>query len=166
VPDDTGRITNAMDGDVFGTVVQIRDVYLNSPAVASASRRSGPLRVLVVDDQPLALDEIVYLLRGDDRIDGDIGEAPDVETAVRHVNQALRDGVPLDAVFLDIRMPGLNGLDLARLLARFAEPPMIVFVTADERHAVEAFELEAVDYLLKPIRPARMTAAIGKLVRR
>jgi DNA-binding LytR/AlgR family response regulator len=94
-----------------------------------------------------------------------VAEASDVETAVRHINQALRDDAPLDAVFLDIHMPGLNGLDLARLLARFAEPPKIVFVTADPSHALEAFELEALDYLHKPVRPERMTAAVGRLAR-
>ena len=63
-------------------------------------------------------------------------------------------------MFLDIRMPGLDGLELARVLARFARPPEIVFVTAFEQHAVEAFELQAVDYLLKPVRPERLSDAI------
>ena len=58
----------------------------------------------------------------------------------------------VDAVFLDIQMPGLTGLDLAQVLARFRTPPPIVFVTAHEEHAVTAFELAAVDYVLKPVR--------------
>ena len=62
----------------------------------------------------------------------------------------------VDAVFLDIRMPGLTGLELARVLRRFRTPPRVVFVTAHEEHAVEAFELDVVDYLLKPVREARL----------
>jgi DNA-binding LytR/AlgR family response regulator len=60
-------------------------------------------------------------------------------------------------------MPGLDGLELARVLSRFARPPEIVFVTAFEQHAVEAFELQAVDYLLKPVRPERLSDAIHRL---
>jgi DNA-binding LytR/AlgR family response regulator len=60
-------------------------------------------------------------------------------------------------------MPGLDGLELARVLSRFAHPPEIVFVTAFEQHAVEAFELQAVDYLLKPVRPERLSDAIRRL---
>ena len=62
----------------------------------------------------------------------------------------------VDAVFLDIRMPGLDGLDLARVLRRFASPPSIVFVTAYDDHAVDAFDLRAVDYVLKPVRTERL----------
>jgi len=84
--------------------------------------------------------------------------ASDATEALRR----LRDG-SFAAVFLDIRMPGLDGLELARVLSRFAQPPDIVFVTAFEQHAVEAFELEAVDYLLKPVRPERLSDAIRRL---
>ncbi|MBY8888321.1 LytTR family DNA-binding domain-containing protein [Streptomyces sp. PTM05] len=69
----------------------------------------------------------------------------------------------LDAVFLDIRLPGLGGLDLARLLGRFARPPLIVFVTAHEEFAVRAFDLEAVDYLLKPVRRERLAEAVRRV---
>ncbi|PWI41242.1 DNA-binding response regulator [Streptomyces sp. ICBB 8177] len=68
-----------------------------------------------------------------------------------------------DAVFLDIRLPGLGGLDLARLLGRFARPPLIVFVTAHEEFAVRAFDLEAVDYLLKPVRRERLAEAVRRV---
>jgi DNA-binding LytR/AlgR family response regulator len=66
-------------------------------------------------------------------------------------------------VFLDVRMPGLHGLDLARVLGRFAVPPSVVFVTAHEEHAVEAFELRACDYLLKPVRAERLREALARV---
>jgi DNA-binding LytR/AlgR family response regulator len=69
----------------------------------------------------------------------------------------------LDVVFLDVRMPGLHGLDLARVLSRFAAPPKVVFVTAHEEHAVEAFELRACDYLLKPVRAERLREALDRV---
>jgi DNA-binding LytR/AlgR family response regulator len=118
---------------------------------------SGPLDVLVVDDELPALDDLAYLLRQHPRI-ASVVTASDATEALRR----LRDG-SFDAVFLDIRMPGLDGLELARILGRFAWPPDIVFVTAFEQHAVEAFELQAVDYLLKPVRPERLSDAIRRL---
>jgi DNA-binding LytR/AlgR family response regulator len=68
-------------------------------------------------------------------------------------------------VFLDISMPGLDGLELASLLAKLSEPPVIVFVTAHDGHAVAAYGIGAVDYLLKPVRAERLSAALGKVVR-
>jgi two-component system response regulator LytT len=119
---------------------------------------TGPgLRVLAVDDEPPALDELAYLLRADGRV-GEVRTASDSVGAL----QQLEDGT-FDAVFLDIRMPGLSGLDLARVLARFAEPPAIVFVTAHEGAAVDAFALRAVDYLLKPLRRERLSDALARL---
>lgn len=115
------------------------------------------LEVLVVDDEEPALEDLAYLLRQHPRI-GTVVTASDATEALRR----LRDG-SFAAVFLDIRMPGLDGLELARVLSRFARPPEIVFVTAFEQHAVEAFELEAVDYLLKPVRPERLADAIRRL---
>ncbi len=73
---------------------------------------------------------------------------------------------PVDAVFTDIRMPGLTGLDLARVLSRFRVPPPVVFVTAHDEHAVDAFELDAVDYVLKPVRDDRLAEAVRRVVRR
>lgn len=122
------------------------------------------LRVLAVDDEPPALEDLVHLLREDPRISR-VDGVTDATKALRFVHHALDTQEPLDALFLDLRMPGLNGLDLARVLTRFAEPPAIVFVTAYDNHAVEAFELNAVDYLLKPARPERVSAAIDKIVR-
>jgi DNA-binding LytR/AlgR family response regulator len=115
------------------------------------------LAVLVVDDEQPALEDLAYLLRQHPRIDM-VVTASDATEALRE----LRDG-SFAAVFLDIRMPGLDGLELARVLSRFARPPEIVFVTAFEQHAVEAFELQAVDYLLKPVRPERLSDAIRRL---
>ena len=117
----------------------------------------GTLEVLVVDDEEPALEDLAYLLRQHPRI-GSVVTASDATEALRR----LRDG-SFAAVFLDIRMPGLDGLELARVLSRFATPPDIVFVTAFEQHAVEAFELQAVDYLLKPVRPERLSDAIHRL---
>ena len=115
------------------------------------------LTVLVVDDEQPALDDLAYLLRQHPRIET-VVTACDATEALRE----LRDG-SFAAVFLDIRMPGLDGLELARVLSRFAHPPEIIFVTAFEQHAVEAFELQAVDYLLKPVRPERLSDAIRRL---
>ena len=115
------------------------------------------LRVLAVDDEPPALDELAYLLRADPRV-SEVRTACDAMTALQELESA-----PVDAVFLDIRMPGLSGLDLARVLARFAEPPDVVFVTAHEDAAVDAFALRAVDYVLKPVRSDRLAEALSRL---
>lgn len=121
------------------------------------------LRVLVVDDEVPALEELTYLLRRDPRI-GHVNAADDAAAALRDLGRSQHDGRPLDAVFLDIRMPGLDGLDFARLIAGFSDPPLVVFVTAYEHFAVEAFDLRAVDYLLKPVRQERLTDTIDRLV--
>ncbi|WP_372727522.1 LytR/AlgR family response regulator transcription factor [Nocardioides sp.] len=119
---------------------------------------SAALRVLVVDDERPALDELAYLLGRDPRI-GEI-----------HTSQSATDGLrilqehEIDALFLDIQMPGLSGLELAQVLARFRTPPPIVFVTAHEGHAVDAFDLRAVDYVLKPVRADRLAEAVRRVV--
>lgn len=117
-----------------------------------------PLRLLAVDDEPPALDELVYLLRADSRV-GEVLTAGDALTALK-----VLEGDRLDGVFLDIRMPGLTGLELAGVLGRFAAPPPVVFVTAYEDAAVDAFSLRAVDYLLKPVREARLAEAVGRVL--
>jgi DNA-binding LytR/AlgR family response regulator len=116
------------------------------------------LRVLAVDDEPPALDELAYLLRADPRV-ADVRTAGDGVAALK----ALEAG-DVDGVFLDIRMPGLTGLELAGVLGRFATPPPVVFVTAYDDAAVEAFSLRAVDYLLKPVRAARLAEAVGRVL--
>jgi DNA-binding LytR/AlgR family response regulator len=115
--------------------------------------------VLVVDDEPPALEELAYLLGRDSRI-GEVLTAASGEHALRLLD---RDP-PVGAIFLDVAMPGLSGLDLARVLARFRTPTPVVFVTAHDDHAVEAFELDAVDYLLKPVRDARLSEAVRRVV--
>ena len=116
------------------------------------------LRVLVADDEAPAREELAWLL----------SHHPSV-TTVRtassgaEVLKALED-LDVDALFLDIRMPGLDGLDVARVLARFKAPPKVVFVTAYDEHAVEAFDLRAVDYLLKPVRAERLAEAVRRVI--
>jgi two-component system response regulator LytT len=122
----------------------------------------GVLRVLAVDDELPALEELAYLLRADERV-GHVETAPDGTTALRCLDRALAEGKPLDAVFLDIRMPGLDGLVVARVLSRFAHPPQVVFVTAYDDFAVTAFELKAIDYLLKPMRAERVAEAVRRV---
>ncbi|GAA2279304.1 LytTR family DNA-binding domain-containing protein [Actinomadura sp. NPDC048955] len=120
------------------------------------------LRVLAVDDEAPALDDLVHLLRADPRI-GEIDTARDGAAALRRLDRALAEGRPVAAVFLDIRMPGLDGTVLGRVLAQFARAPQIVYVTAYEEHAVDAFEIKATDYILKPVRPERLAVAIRRV---
>jgi DNA-binding LytR/AlgR family response regulator len=120
------------------------------------------LRVLAVDDELPALDDLAYLLRADPRVAA-VDTARDGAAALRCLDRALAEGRPVDAVFLDIRMPGLDGLVLGRLLSRFASPPRIVYVTAYEAHAVDAFEIKAEDYLLKPVRRERLAEAVRRV---
>ncbi|MFK4694021.1 LytR/AlgR family response regulator transcription factor [Streptomyces pristinaespiralis] len=124
------------------------------------------LRVLAVDDEKPALEELLYLLRADSRIRSAEG-ATDATEALRRIGRALDAGPDgedaIDVVFLDIHMAGLTGLDVARLLAGFARPPLIVFVTAHEGFAVQAFDLKAVDYVLKPVRRERLAEAVRRV---
>ncbi|WP_248962702.1 LytR/AlgR family response regulator transcription factor [Sphaerisporangium perillae] len=120
------------------------------------------LRVLAVDDEQPALEDLAYLLRADPRI-GEVAMARDGASALKMLDRAMADGKPVEAVFLDIRMRGLDGVVLGRLLAQFARPPRVVFVTAYEEHAVDAFEIKAEDYLLKPVRPERLAEAIRRV---
>ena len=119
---------------------------------------STPLKVLVIDDERPALDELAYLLARDPRI-GEVLTSDSATEGLR-ILQELDVGV----VFLDIQMPGLSGLELAQVLARFRAPPPIVFVTAHEGHAVEAFDLQAVDYVLKPVRADRLAEAVRRVL--
>ncbi|MEC3956875.1 LytTR family DNA-binding domain-containing protein [Nocardia sp. CDC153] len=122
----------------------------------NAERR---LRVLAVDDVPSALADLTRVLGNAPEI-AEVVTAGDALAALKRIQNE-----HFDAVFLDISMPGLNGLELAGLLAKLSEPPVIVFVTAHDRHAVTAFGIGAVDYLLKPVRAERVSAALGKVLR-
>lgn len=115
------------------------------------------LRVLAVDDEPPALGELTYLLEQSEAVAAvtPTGSAADALAALQSTD--------FDAVFLDIRMPGIDGLALAGILTRFAAPPPVVFVTAYDNHAVDAFEVAAVDYLLKPIRAERLALALTRV---
>lgn len=121
-------------------------------------RRGSGLRVLVVDDERPALDELAYLLERDDRV----GEVLTCDSATEGLVTLQAEDV--DAVFLDIQMPGLSGIELAQVLTRFKSPPAIVFVTAHDEHAVDAFDLRAVDYVLKPVRADRLAEAVRRVV--
>jgi DNA-binding LytR/AlgR family response regulator len=114
------------------------------------------LSVLAVDDEPPALAELAFLLEQNEHV-GQVLTAGDGAGALRLLEQQ-----HVDTVFLDIRMPGLSGLDLARVLARFRRPPAVVFVTAYDDHAVTAFDLHAVDYVMKPYRRERLFEAIRR----
>jgi len=116
------------------------------------------MKVLVVDDERPTLDELTWLLERDERITEVV--ACDSATEALRILQE-RD---VDAVFLDVQMPGLTGLELAQVLARFKQTPPVVFVTAHEQHAVEAFDLRAVDYVLKPVRAERLAEAVRRVV--
>lgn len=116
------------------------------------------ISVLIADDEPPALDELEFLLGADPRV-GTVHRAPSGAEAVRIISQH-----PVDAVFLDIHMPGLSGFDLARALGRFEHRPALVFVTADEDGALEAFDLAAVDYLLKPVRTERLERSVTRVL--
>ena len=116
------------------------------------------LDVLVVDDELPVLDELAFLLGRDPRIASVVTAASGAD-ALRLLQERA-----VDAVFLDVAMPGLSGLDVAGLLARFRRPPPVVFVTAHDGHAVEAFDLQAVDYVLKPVDAARLREAVRRVV--
>jgi two-component system, LytTR family, response regulator AlgR len=119
------------------------------------------LQVLVVDDEPLARSRLRTLL-GDctapaAQVGGEAGNATQAMELLRRQ--------PFDAVLLDIRMPGADGLALAQALRMLAQPPAVIFVTAHAEHAVEAFELAAADYLTKPVRLERLQMALQKVER-
>lgn len=113
------------------------------------------MKVLLVDDETLARDRLRRLLA--ELPDCALcGEAADGRAAIELCGQ-----LQPDVVLLDIRMPGMDGLEAARHLAGLPDPPAVIFTTAFGDHALEAFEACAVDYLLKPIRSERLAAALG-----
>jgi two-component system response regulator AlgR len=123
---------------------------------------SGALRLLIVDDEAPARARLRNLL--DDlapqvptRV---VAEAADGVEALRCI-----EGLEVDVALIDIRMPRMDGIELARHLAKLARPPVVVFATAYDQYAVKAFELSAVDYLLKPVKAARLAEALQKAMR-
>jgi two-component system response regulator LytT len=115
---------------------------------------------LVVDDEAPAREELCYLLSqaGDVEV---IGQADNGIAAM-----GLLEDLEPDIVFLDVQMPGLTGFEVARQVASRPSPPHIVFVTAFDQYALDAFRVNAVDYLLKPVDPARLEQALGRARRR
>ena len=111
---------------------------------------------LVIDDETPALDELTYLLRTNFPLDP-VDAAQNASDALRHLQKHR-----YDVVFLDVRMPELNGIELGNVLRRFAAPPAIVYVTAYEEYAVRAFDIGACDYLLKPVSRARLRTALER----
>jgi DNA-binding LytR/AlgR family response regulator len=116
------------------------------------------LTVLAVDDEAPALDELAYLLEQHGAI-AEVLRAGDATSALRELNRR-----PIDAIFLDINMPGLSGIELAGVLANFSQRPAVVFVTAHDDKAVAAFDVGALDYLLKPIRQDRLDEAVRRVL--
>ncbi len=114
------------------------------------------LRVLIADDEPLAAERLQVLLA---RAKGAVlaGTATDGESAV-----SMAKALNPDVLLLDIAMPGLDGIEVARSLATQKPPPAVVFVTAFDQFAVAAFEIAAVDYLMKPVDPARLQRALDR----
>ena len=115
-----------------------------------------PLRVLIADDEPLATERLQLMLA---RAQGAslVGTAADGESAV-----TLSEELSPDLLLLDIAMPGLDGIEVARTLAGQKPPPAVVFVTAFDHFAVAAFEVAAVDYLMKPVDPTRLQRALDR----
>lgn len=131
---------------------------MTEPAGAAAA----PLRVLLVDDEPLARARLRALVEASTAPRAQVvGEAGDIEQAL----QRLQD-TPCDLLLLDIVMPGGNGLRLADLLRRQPGAPAVVFVSAHGEHALSAFEVEALDYLTKPVRRDRLQAALARAAQR
>jgi DNA-binding LytR/AlgR family response regulator len=114
------------------------------------------MRVLVVDDEAPARSELLHLLGAHADVVAD--EASNAAEALERA-----EGRRFDAIFLDVEMPGLTGLDAAPLVRERADPPAVVFVTAHAEYAVEAFAVEAFDYLLKPVEPERLARVLDRL---
>ena len=128
------------------------------PMEATDGSPGAALRALVVDDEAPALEELSWLLRRDHRI-AEVLTASSGADALRSL-----DGGNIDVVFSDISMPGLDGMELARVIARFVERPQVVFVTAHDQHAVDAFAVDATDYVMKPVRADRLAEAVRRVV--
>lgn len=115
------------------------------------------LSVLLVEDEPLTLDELAHQLGSFEEV-GEVVPAADALEALRLLRNR-----SFDAAFLDVSMPGLSGMELAEVLTRLADPPGIVFVTASEAHAVDAYGIGALDYLLKPVARDRIGEALRRI---
>ena len=117
------------------------------------------MKIFIVDDEDPARERLKVVL-GDIAAQVPAHVVGEARNGVEAIERLPASGA--EVVLLDIKMPGMDGLELARHLGRLERPPRIVFVTAHDRHAVEAFELNALDYLLKPVRAERLAAALRK----
>ncbi len=115
------------------------------------------IRCMIVDDERPAREELAYLLSGYDDV-AIVGQCGSVSEAV----DAIRENRP-DCIFLDIQMPGRNGFDLVLEMKALDQPPLVVFVTAYDQYAVEAFEKNAIDYIMKPFSRARLEASLDRV---
>jgi two-component system response regulator AlgR len=115
------------------------------------------VKVLIADDEAPALARLRALLSELDFPVEVVGEAANGAEVLSRCS-----GQPVDLVLLDIRMPGMDGIQAALALAATPTPPAVIFVTAYDAHALEAFEANAIDYLLKPVRPERLARALRK----
>jgi two-component system, LytTR family, response regulator len=122
--------------------------------------RGDRLRLLAVDDERPALEDLVRMLEALPRV-GEVAAAASANDAL----VSLAEGAPVDGVFLDVRMPGLDGIELGRVLRRFEHPPGVVYVSAYDSFAVDAFELAALDYLVKPVSRVRLEEAVERVAR-
>ena len=120
------------------------------------------MQILIVDDEPLARLRLRQLLQGlASTVATTVNEAAHLQEALTALQRQ-----PADLVLLDIGLPGRNGLQLALDLKALPQPPAVVFVTAHAEHALQAFELDAVDYLTKPVRQDRLLAALQRVQQR
>lgn len=117
------------------------------------------MRILIVDDESLARDRVKRILQEQNEHEL-VGEAENGQEALQKI-----DSLHPDVVLLDIRMPGIDGLEVARHLVDMEEPPAVIFVTAYDDYALEAFKVNAVDYLLKPVRAERLAEALSKALK-
>jgi len=120
---------------------------------------SGAIRVLVVDDEPPARERLGRMLAGmpDVAVVGEAGNGAEAVAACARLAP--------DVVLLDIRMPGMDGIEAARHLNALEEPPAVIFVTAHDEHALAAFEAQALGYLLKPVRQEKLARAVQRAAR-
>ena len=118
------------------------------------------IRALLVDDEAPARSELRYLLAAHPQIEV-VGEAASANEALELARE-----LRYDVVFLDVEMPGLTGVEAAPLVRERRDPPAVVFVTAHERYAIDAFAVEAFDYMLKPVEPERLARVVERLQER
>ena len=131
--------------------INIKSALMNMPM-------ETPLRAYLVDDEPLAIERLRRLLAAFDSVTI-AGSATDPTEALEFLNGGLQ---PIDVLFIDIQMPGITGFDL---LARLTLQPFVIFTTAYDEYALRAFEVNSIDYLVKPIEPEQLARALKKLSR-